>query len=202
MTALRIRSTLGLAVVAALASAAPASGHLVTTGLGPVYDGISHLFVSPGNLLTVLALGLLGGMSGPAAGRRMLFLAAAAWPVGACVGAVLGPHSIPAVLPAASLIVVGGLVAADRRWPPGAVAALGSAVAFAHGWIDGAAVTAAQRDLEGVAGIAISVFVVLALVSATVLDLRMAVARVAIRVLGSWLAAIGLLMLGWQLRPA
>ena len=30
--------------------------HLVTTGFGPFYDGISHLAVSPGDLLGVLAV--------------------------------------------------------------------------------------------------------------------------------------------------
>jgi hypothetical protein len=30
--------------------------HLVNTGLGPIYDGISHLAMSPDDLLTALAL--------------------------------------------------------------------------------------------------------------------------------------------------
>ena len=32
--------------------------HLVTSGLGPVYDGILHLFSTPEDLLPVLALSL------------------------------------------------------------------------------------------------------------------------------------------------
>ena len=50
-----------------------AHAHLVTTGLGPVYDGISHLFLSFDDLLPVVAMALLAGLNGPAAGRRALF---------------------------------------------------------------------------------------------------------------------------------
>jgi hypothetical protein len=35
-----------------------AEAYLVTTGLGPVYDGIGHLLVTPEDLLPVLALAL------------------------------------------------------------------------------------------------------------------------------------------------
>ena len=39
-----------------------------------------------------------------------------------------------------------------------------------------------------------------ALASACVVSLRAGWARIAVRVAGSWVAAIGLLMLGWSLR--
>jgi hypothetical protein len=51
-------------------------------------------------------------------------------------------------------------------------------------------------------GIAAVTFVLVALVSALVVSLRAAWARIAVRVVGSWIAAIGLLMLGWGLRGA
>jgi hypothetical protein len=41
--------------------------------------------------------------------------------------------------------------------------------------------------------------VILALVSAAVVALRRPWARIAVRVAGSWIAAIGLLLLGWTL---
>jgi hydrogenase/urease accessory protein HupE len=63
-----------VAATAALVSwPVPAEAHLVTTGLGPVYDGISHVLLSPDDLLPVLVLGLLAGLNGPVAGRRALF---------------------------------------------------------------------------------------------------------------------------------
>ena len=46
-------------------------------------------------------------------------------------------------------------------------------------------------------GIAATLFVLVALVSAVVVSLRPAWTRVAVRVTGSWIAAVGLLMIGW-----
>ena len=40
----------------------PLEAHLVTTGLGPVYDGIGHLVLSPEDWVPVLALGLFVGL--------------------------------------------------------------------------------------------------------------------------------------------
>lgn len=51
-------------------------------------------------------------------------------------------------------------------------------------------------------GVALAVFVLVALVAALVVELRAAWARIAVRVAGSWIAAIGLLLLGWAARDA
>jgi len=41
-----------------------ASAHLVTTGLGPVYDGIGHLVLTPEDFVPVLAIALFAGLRG------------------------------------------------------------------------------------------------------------------------------------------
>ena len=51
-------------------------------------------------------------------------------------------------------------------------------------------------------GLAATVFVVVVLVAAFCVALRSPWARVAVRVGGSWIAASGLLLLGWSLRGA
>jgi proteasome assembly chaperone (PAC2) family protein len=54
----------------------------------------------------------------------------------------------------------------------------------------------------GLVGIVVALFVVVALTAARVASLRAAWARVAVRVAGSWIVAVGLLLLGWSLRGA
>jgi hypothetical protein len=49
-------------------------------------------------------------------------------------------------------------------------------------------------------GIVVGVFTLTALVTALVVPLRAARARVVVRVARSWIAAVGLLLLGWALR--
>ena len=179
-----------------------ADAHLVTTGLGPVYDGISHVFVSPDDLVPIVAVALLAGMNGPSAGRAALFGLTGAWLVGGVCGVTLGAPVLPAAITTASFLLLGGLIAADRRLPPRVVAALAGVVGFLHGWLNGVSLAAAQREGVGLAGIVMTTFVLVAIASALVVSLRPAWARIAVRVAGSWVAAIGLLMLGWSLRGA
>ncbi len=50
------------------------------------------------------------------------------------------------------------------------------------------------------AGIVTAVFIVCALGAGLVVSLHVAWTRIAVRVAGSWIAAIGLLLIGWSLR--
>jgi urease accessory protein len=175
-----------------------AAAHLVTTGLGPVYDGIGHLVLTLEDLIPVLALGLLVGLRGPLAGRRALFILPAAWLAGGIVGTQMG--STPAFPVAAlSFLVLGIFTATDLRLPPKAVTALAVALGLLHGFLNGVALREGA-GLLGLLGIAVTLFVVTALVAALVLSLRRPWTRIAVRVAGSWVAAMGILMIGWSFR--
>jgi urease accessory protein len=176
--------------------------HLVTTGLGPIYDGISHLLLSPDDLIPVLAVGALAGLNGAAAGRHGLFAVTIAWLCGGVAGSVVGRPLIPEAAPAVSFLVLGVLIAADRRLATSAVTALAGLLGAVHGWLNGASIAAAGQEGLGMLGIAGAVFVLVALVAGAVVSIRPAGGRLAVRVAGSWVAAIGLLLLGWSLRRA
>jgi len=177
-----------------------AEAHLVTTGLGPVYDGISHLLLSVEDLLPVLAMALLAGLNGPRAGRFTLFTLTLAWLAGGLAGFLAGQTLLPGSVVCLSFLVLGGLIAADLRLPESLVTALAVAIGLLHGWLNGAGLATAHRELLGLLGIGSTIFVLVAIVSATVLALRAGWTRIAVRVAGSWVAASGLLMLGWSLR--
>ena len=179
-----------------------AHAHLMTTGLGPVYDGISHLFLTFDDLLPVVAMALLAGLNGPATGRRALFILPAAWLAGGAAGHLTGIAPFPAGVTSLSLLALGILTAADLKLVPAAVTALAVTLGMVHGWLNGAAIALAGREATGLFGIAGAVFLLVALVSALVVSLRRPGARIAVRVAGSWIAAIGLLLLGWTLRGA
>jgi hypothetical protein len=80
----------------------------------------------------------------------------------------------------------------------------GSAVllGLVHGWMNGVGLAQAQSGALGMVGIASALFVVVALLAGPVVALQAAWARVVVRVAGSWIAAMGLLMLGWTVRVA
>jgi hydrogenase/urease accessory protein HupE len=102
---------------------------------------------------------------------------------------------------AVSLVVVGALVAWSPRLRDSATAALAAVVGGFHGYLNGSLRAAGGIELEGVIGVAATVFVLAALAAALAASLRGATSRIVVRVAGSWIAAIGLLLLGWSLRP-
>ena len=180
----------------------PSHAHLLTTGLGPLYDGVFHFALTPEDFLPALALALLAGQRGVRAGRLALFALPSAWFVGGLVGLVVPAlHPAPA-LTTISFLALGGLVAAAARLRTEWVAALAVTVGFLHGNLNGAAMSQAGRGVLGVVGIVAVVFAIVALAAARVASLRAEWARIAVRVAGSWIAAIGLLLLGWSLRSA
>lgn len=182
-----------------LLRAAPAHAHLVTTGLGPVYDGISHLALTPEDLLPTLAVALLAGLGGARYGRMTLFAVPAAWLVGGLAGLVLKTQVNP-YLTTVSFLVLGGLVAADLRVPQKAMISLISIFGLFHGYLNGSVMAQAKLGLLGLVGIAATVFVLIALVAGFVVSLKTQWTRIAVRVAGSWIAAMGILLLGWAVK--
>jgi hydrogenase/urease accessory protein HupE len=187
------------AVVSLWSLPGTAHAHLVTTGLGPVYDGISHLFLTFEDLLPVIAMALLAGLNGPPAARRVLFALPLAWLAAGVAGHWSGMAMLPAGFTALSLLALGILTAADRRLAPSLVAAVAVLLGLVHGWLNGAGIAAAGRETSGLVGIAGAIFLLVSLIAALVVSLRRPWNRIAVRVAGSWIAAIGLLQLGWTL---
>jgi hydrogenase/urease accessory protein HupE len=177
-----------------------ASAHLINSGCGPFYDGIVHLFVAPEDVLAVVALALLAGLGGKSCGRAVLFVLPAAWLAGALAGRMTALPAGSPVLNAALLIALGVLVAADRRLPLAFVAGAALACGLLHGCFNGAALAGAGSNSLAAVGIGSAVFVVVALVAGQVAALKKEWARIMVRVAGSWIGAIGLLMLGWAVR--
>jgi hydrogenase/urease accessory protein HupE len=184
----------------ALALCAPqAHAHLVETGLGPVYDGIAHLVFTPADLMPALALAVLAGLRGSDHARRVIFVLPLAWLLAGLLGAaakVPPPESLSWV----PLLGLGCLVAADFRLPRAATIALTGALGFFLGLANGYAMAQAGLGVSGLIGVVATAFVVTTLTAASVIAWQSGWLRIAWRVAGSWVAASGLLLLGWSLR--
>ncbi|MDE2372116.1 MAG: HupE/UreJ family protein [Burkholderiales bacterium] len=186
----------------ALASAV-AQAHLVQTGVGSGYDGAAHLFASAPDWLALLALALLAGAAGRAglSGARAAVCAAPlAWGLGLLLGSASADLTWTAT-PAASVLpfaVAGAAVAAGWRPRRPALTALTIAVALTRGAAQGLAQGPQTIDALYVVGAVAAVACLHTLATAAVAAPRAAWTRIAVRALGSWLAALGLLMLGWS----
>jgi hydrogenase/urease accessory protein HupE len=194
------------ALLAVMLAPAPAQAHLMNSGFGPFYDGLAHPLISPEDLLPAVAMTLLAGLGGARHGRFVLATLPSTWLAGMAAGAVLaagwaiGLPSAPAWLVAVVTVLVGALVASDLRLPLTVVIAMAAALGALHGYDNGRDLAATPGALVAIVGIACSLFAVVSLVAGQVAVLRAEWARLAVRISGSWIAAIGLLMLGWSAR--
>jgi len=187
--------------LAALLVPGRADAHLVNTGFGPFYDGISHLFVTAPDLLVVAALALLAGLRGNATARGTLLAVIVAWALGGLAGLMMAPAVLWTAITTGSFLLLGALLAADRELPAGVVIGLGALVGLIHGFLNGAESAASGIGFVGLLGSVAALAVLATLMSAAAVSLAQGWTRIAVRVAGSWIAAIGILMLGWLFRP-
>jgi hydrogenase/urease accessory protein HupE len=151
------------------------------------------------DLVPTFAMALLAGQCGPGIGRRVLLVLPLSWLAGGLAGmAVAGTP--PPDLTWLIFMLLGGLVAAHLRPPGFVVPALAALLGSFGGFKNGAALNSAGASMISLVGIGATVFVVTALAAAAVIALTWPPAKIAVRVLGSWTTATGLLLLGWSLR--
>lgn len=172
------------------------NAHLVSTGLGPLFDGVGHLVVTPQDLLPVIAFALLAGLGGRAYGRTVLLVLPAAWLVGGVLGLVSG-WSAPLAVTGLSFLIFGGLVALDRPMSARAGMTMATALGLVHGMMNGVEMQNAGIGAVGLLGTLGTLFVLVSLVTGFVVSLQRPWTRIAVRVAGSWIVAVGLLYVGW-----
>jgi hydrogenase/urease accessory protein HupE len=168
--------------------------------MGPIYDGLVHFLTSLEDLVPVLALSLFVGLRGANHGRRALFVLPGAWLLGGLLGLTASATSGSAFVPSMWFLLLGGLLAANVKLSSGAATVLAALLGLQRGYLNGAGMGAPAAALVTLLGLDFAVFVLVALAAAFVVRLRAEWARIAVRVAGSWIAACGILMLGWAMR--
>jgi urease accessory protein len=187
-----------VAILAVTAFAAPAHAHLVETGFGAFYDGIAHVALTPADLLLILGLALYAGQRGTQTARWALFTLPLAWLAGGLFAALFPADANLVVLTTLSFGAAGALAALNARLPTGAVVAFVLGAGLLHGYVNGATIVVGRSLALG--GAATAAFCLFAILAAQVTALSEGWTRIAVRVGGSWIAAAGLLMLGWLAR--
>ena len=118
------------------------------------------------------------------------------------MGSTTGGLAVPkasqsATLTIISFLVMGALVAMDAPLRSTLVAGLAVILGLTTGYVNGAAMSEAMLGTLGLVGSVTSLFMLVALAAALVVSLRIPWTRIVVRVAGSWIAAAGLLLLGW-----
>ena len=102
-------------------------------------------------------------------------------------------------MPAMALLMVGGLVAADLKALRNFVPVIAMVLGFSQGYLNGVSFGAANGITLTLLGTAIVAFAIVALGAGLVVGVQ-GWRRIIVRVAGSWMAAIGILLAGWMIR--
>ena len=198
---------LGRGLIAAavlLAQASPAEAHIVALRLGDFYAGALHPLTDLQDIILWGAIGMLGGTLGAARGRWLVLV----FPLGLLTGLALaesfGITITGSTVDAAMVLVLGLLLATAVRIPTAALCALAFALAAVRGAANATDLGPETDRLLFAAGLACSGYAVITLVMALVLTFRGADSsapigwrKITLQALGGWIAAIGLMMVGY-----
>jgi urease accessory protein len=176
-----------------------AAAHLVSTRFGELYSGMLHPVTTLQHLVPWLALGLLCGLQTPRTARWALL----AFPLAVLAGTGLAglvpglPHVDTANI--LSFVVVGGAVALALRLPAPALLGLVVLVALSHGYANAAAEFRGRDWALYATGVGLAAYLVITLVagSAHALMTGRPWGSIAVRAVGSWIAAAGAMFLGF-----
>ncbi len=165
-------------------------------GVGDFYSGMLHPVLSLEQLLPILALSLLAGQQGRDAAVGVLGLFPVGLIIGACVGLFWTPPAFLGTVSAASMALLGVLVAGAWRLPKFALPALAPMLGVLYGLPDGAEIGGAIEAYRFIPGVCLSGLLIVAYGAGLVRGLKAPWTRIAVRVAGSWVAAIGVMVLG------
>jgi urease accessory protein len=173
----------------------PAFAHPMQ-GVGDFYAGMLHPVVSIETVLPIVALSLLAGQHR----RKTAIHLLAAFPAALIVGALLASlRDAPSLLGIVQLILTAGfgiLVAFARRVPSWLLVALGAVLGISAGWANAAELVGQASRFQFIAGLAVVGLLLLVYGNGLVRNLKWEWTQIAVRVVGSWIAAVSILVLG------
>lgn len=186
---------------------AAALAHELTAQYGPFFGPALHVFTEIDHLTAFAVMGLLAAQQEPAESRyRTLLAFMAALTIGmllpfmfAGVGAF---DAVERELSAASTLTISILVAAAMALPLRIAAIAAAVLGGVHGLANGLAIAGSPAPVASVLGGFMAALLVAgsAAIIAFVLRRKLSHGRTVIRVLGSWIAALALMLLGLALR--
>ncbi|MGJ4946204.1 HupE/UreJ family protein [Bradyrhizobium sp. HKCCYLS1011] len=201
----------GLIATALLLAQAPAAeAHIVAIRLGDFYAGALHPFTDLQDVLLWLAMGLLAGSLGAMRGRWLVALFPLGLLAGLALGAKVGAIAANPAVDAVIAVVLGLLLAAGARVPTALLCVMAFALAALRGAANASDLAPNTDRLLFAGGLACAGYAAITLIMALTLafggpsDSSKDISKdsskdwrgIALRALGGWIAAIGLMMAG------
>lgn len=188
------------AMLALAAATGVADAHMMSEQVGDFYAGMLHPLTALEHVLPIVALSLWAGQRGPGHARGVLLVFPVALAIGAGLALRVAEPSWLTLVNVGSAVVLGLLVAASWRLPAPIFYGLAALFGLSHGLANGAAMTAKTAAYLFIPGLFLATLIVMFYAIEVVLRLKPYWTQIAVRVAGSWIAAIGILVLSLGLR--
>ena len=177
--------------------------HLVSTRFGEFYAGLLHPLIALNHLLPWLALALLSGLQPLTVTRRNLWVFPLAVATGTLLGCLFPEYPLINQLNLLAFCLLGLLVTLALPIHQRTFVVLAALFGMVEGYGNGA------LDLFGsgfwlyIIGVTVAAYVVITLTSAATswISQRQKWGAIAVRALGSWILAVGILYVGFLLLP-
>jgi urease accessory protein len=195
-----------IAAAMLLAQAEAADAHIIASRLGDFYAGALHPLTDLQDLILWAAMGVLAGSLGAAKGRWLVLVFPLGLLAGLVLGRVFGVVSAGPAADAGMILVLGLLLAAAARVPTALLCAIAFGLALLRGAANAGDLGPETDRLLFATGLACAGYAAITLTMALTLTFRrpdagpaVAWRGIAIRAVGGWIAAIGLMMMGFAL---
>ena len=202
-TATRRVTTFGLPAIIAIAGMPTAAhAHLVDTRLGDFYGGALHPLTDFEQILPWIALAALAAFQGPQRARWMIVVFPLALLAGGAASLVLPSPPFAPILGISLVAITGLALAAAVSLPLPVLLAITAVMGLLHGYQNGEAMVASTDQLLFLSGVTAVGYAVLTLVTGTAIAFLRGAGGwrpIALRASGSWVAAVGIMVLGLQL---
>ena len=188
-------TTVALVPLVLLRWPAPAAAHPMT-GVGDFYAGMLHPLTAVELALPLIALSLLAGQQNRDTAIRLIAAVPLALGLGAVLGLVMPAPSGLLQANVGAMVVLGAVVAAAPALPAYAALALAAVPAATVGLANGAELGSQLSPVRFVPGLALAGFLLVTYGVGCARRLRAPWMQMGFRVIGSWIAAVGILTLG------
>ena len=195
-----------MAAAMLFAQAKAADAHIVASRLGDFYAGALHPLTDLQDLIPWTALGVLAGSLGAVKGRWLVLVFPMGLLAGLALGRISGLVSAGSAMDAGMILLLGLLLAAAARLPTALLCVIAFGMAMTRGVANASDLAPETDRILFAAGLACAGYAAITLIMALTLAFSgpaagasMAWRRIAVRALGGWIAATGLMMVGLAL---
>ncbi len=169
--------------------------HTISKTVGDFYGGILHTFLVMAHIFPLIALSIIAGQQGPkAAGKGLTFFLAALF-AGAVAAFYTQPVTAIFYLNLISFIVLGILAALSLKLPLWLFYSVIFFFGFTHGYQNGMELHQTQSPVLFLTGLLAGGLILYTLIAAITVSVKKEWFQIALRVIGSWVAAMGLMLI-------